>query len=117
MNIPDCYSIMNGDYENAKARLMNDRLIDKYLRKFLSDKTFQQLMDAVEVGDREAVFVAAHTLKGVAANMAFSELEQYSSQLTEQMRSRQQDPDPALVASIADSYRLITDTIGLLDPL
>jgi len=114
MSIQDCYSLMNGDYNNAKARLMNDRLIDKYLRKFLDDKTVPQLMDAAKAGDREAVFVSAHTLKGVAANMAFSELEQYASQLTEQMRSRQQDPDKNLLESIANSYRLICDTIGLL---
>ncbi len=114
MNISDCYSLMNGDYENARLRLLNDRLIEKYLRKFLDDKTVGQLMDAAKAGDREAVFVAAHTLKGVSANMAFTELEQYASELTEQMRSREADPDPELLNSIAKSYQLITDTIGLL---
>lgn len=95
---------LRGDYANAKIRLMNDRLIDKFIRKFPGDPTMQQLDDAIASGDRKAAFVAVHTLKGVAANLSFTELQQAASNLTEQLRNGASEPDASLYGSLRESY-------------
>lgn len=111
MEIQEIYTALHGNYTDAKIRLMNDRLIEKFLRKFLDDKTMSELLSAVEAGDRELSFRAAHTLKGVASNMAFTELTKSASDLTEQLRPRDNDADPALLNAVKDSYKLVVDTI------
>ncbi|MGN1163736.1 MAG: Hpt domain-containing protein, partial [Candidatus Ornithospirochaeta sp.] len=67
-------------------RLMNDRLIEKFILKFLSDPSFGELEKAVAEGDAEGEFRASHTLKGVAGNLSFSALASSSSALTEALR-------------------------------
>lgn len=112
MNVQECYTIFHGDYENAKVRLMNDKIIEKFLLKFLNDDTMPKLIAAVANHDHEESFVAAHTMKGVAGNLAFTELRKNVSELTEQLRSREQDADPELFKAVVDSYNLIIDTIN-----
>lgn len=39
MTLRECYDQMNGSYDDAKARLMMDSMIERFLQKFLEDKT------------------------------------------------------------------------------
>lgn len=111
MNLEELYAQLHGNYTEAKSRLMNDRLVEKFVVKFLSDSTYQQILDGIAAGDRESTFRAVHTLKGVAANLGFTELQQNASNLTEQLRDRQSDPDPVLLDKVKESYQLVVDTI------
>ena len=104
---------MQGDYADAKRRLMKDERIEKYLRIFLRDETMQQLNDAVNHYDdnsddtqqqRETIFRAAHTMKGVAANLSLTTLAHAASELTEQMRDRQNAPSALLVDNLRKAY-------------
>ncbi|MDO4496484.1 MAG: Hpt domain-containing protein [Bacteroidales bacterium] len=104
MTLQECYAQLNGSYETALSRLMNDRLVDKFIRKFPADTTMQQLRDAVAQTDRQLAFRAAHTLKGVAANLSFTELQNAASNLTEQLRSLDQDPDMSLFETVEAAY-------------
>lgn len=111
MTLQECYTELHGDYSDARKRLLNDILIKKYLTKFTADATYRQLADAVAVNDRKASFLAAHTLKGVAANLGFTELQENASALTEQLRDLDQDPDPALFEAVECAYSLVISTI------
>lgn len=115
MTIAECYNRLNGDYSQAKQRLMSDRLIDKFIRKFPADDSITILRTGVEQGNNEEAFRGAHTLKGVAANLAFTDLQQKASELTEQLRSLDNPADPVLLAAVEDSYRLVIDTIALYE--
>lgn len=84
--ICDLYTKIGGSYEDAKSRLMTDKLIEKFVMKFPADPSFAQLRDAIAAEDIDAAFTAAHTLKGVALNLAFSELGKLGSDLTDTMR-------------------------------
>ncbi|MDO4483108.1 MAG: Hpt domain-containing protein [Clostridia bacterium] len=104
MTVPELYVALNGNYDEAKSRLMNDRLIDKFVLKFLADPTMQTLHDAVASGDIEESFRAAHTMKGVAGNLAFTMLADAAHQLTEQLRPRTDKADDALYAAVVRAY-------------
>lgn len=86
MTLQECYAAMGGDYNDAIGRLRSERLVQKFVLKFLEDGSFELLCRSMEAGDLSEAFRAAHTIKGVCANMAFSALLKSSSQLTELLR-------------------------------
>lgn len=111
MTLEQCYRQLHGDYADVRRRLMTDRLVDKFVRKFTADPTMQQLRKAINLADHEGAFVAAHTLKGVAGNLSFTELQQAASCLTEQLRDGQQAPDPELVSRVYNAYDRVVDAL------
>lgn len=111
MTLEECYAKLNGDYSEAKNRLMNDRLIDRFILKFPDDPSMGALRDMVEAGDNVAAFRAVHTLKGVAANLAFTQLFHDASNLTEQLRSLQNAPDPELYRILQQTYDRVIDVL------
>lgn len=112
MTLQEFYSQINGNYDDALKRLMNDRLIDKFIKKFPNDQTMQELKSAVENNDIETSFRAAHTLKGVAANLSFSALQAAASNLTEQLRSRTEQADKDLYEEVKKEYAIVIDTLN-----
>lgn len=86
MNIEECYEELGGNCSEIKMRLTGIGLIDKFLVKFLDDKSFDTLCRQMECGNREEAFRAAHTLKGICANLSFSRLLASVSGLTEELR-------------------------------
>ena len=114
MSIEECYEELGGNYSEVSMRLPNLRLIEKFIGKFLEDTSFDTLCRQVECGNREESFRAAHTLKGVCANLSFSRLLDSVSQLTEELR-----PDTAsitdktiqLLKNVQCDYRVTADAI------
>ena len=111
MNLEKLYKSLHGDYAEAKARLMSDRLVEKFVLKFPADPSMQQLRDAIASGDHDVAFRAVHTLKGVAANLSFTELWKASSALTEQLRRCDGIVDETLLNNLENAYKLVTDSI------
>lgn len=89
MTLEECYSALEGDYQSAVSRLMNENLVRKFIFKFLDDKTFGGLCGAMECGNYGEAFRAAHTIKGVCQNLSFSKLLESSSDLTEALRKKE----------------------------
>lgn len=86
MTIEACYAEIGGNYEEIKKRLPNTGLIEKLVGKFLEDKSFDSLCEEMKAGNRGDAFRAAHTLKGVCANLGFTRLLNSTSILTEELR-------------------------------
>ena len=38
MTLKECYAALNGDYEEAMGRLRSERLVQKFVLKFLDDE-------------------------------------------------------------------------------
>ena len=88
MTIKECYEAIGGDYEAVYQRMMKkDSLIMKFTKKFLNDTSYKSLKDNLSGGNIEEAFRAAHTLKGVAQNLAF-ENSCFSSSYTSDHLSR-----------------------------
>lgn len=112
MTIEECYTKLQGNYAEAKTRLMNDKLIERFILKFPDDPSMSALNEMAEAGDNAAAFRAVHTLKGVAANLAFTKLFQDASNLTEQLRDLQHDPDPTLYSILRQTYAMVINTLA-----
>ena len=120
MTVEELYNRLGADYRDAVSRMLKDERIEKYLRKFLHDPSMSEFDRAMEdyshesipiSNRREAVFCAAHTLKGVAANLALTPLHAAASAVVEQMRDRGSDPSDNLVSDLRAAYSAV---VGVL---
>ena len=89
MNLKECYQAFGGDYEDTMKRMGMERLLQKFMLKFLDDKSFEELCSSMEQKKYEEAFRAAHTLKGLCLNLGFKTLAESSSSLTEALRPQQ----------------------------
>ncbi len=112
MTLKECYEKLGGDYDDALSRMMNDVLIDKFIIKFLDDRTIEEFKAAVQANDIIAIFRASHTMKGVAGNLGFTRLAAAASDLTEHVRGRETgDVDTALVQEFNDAYDAVCTAV------
>lgn len=87
MTMEECYQQLGGNYAEVCTRLPSPKLVERFVGKFLEDKSFALLCEAMEAGSREDAFRTAHMLKGVCANLSFTRLMRSASRLTELLRS------------------------------
>ena len=86
MDTKKVYELVGGDYDDALTRLRKPERIAKFLKFFLKDGSFAELKTSMENGDMEKAFAAAHTAKGVCANLSLEKLRAMVSDLTEDLR-------------------------------
>lgn len=114
MTIQECYAQLGGSYEDVSTRLPSQRLIEKFVGKFPDDDSYNTLREAMAQQNRAEAFRAAHTLKGVAANLGFTRLMQSASQLTEALRSETaavSQVSPSLMEAVTQDYNTTMDAI------
>lgn len=114
MTVQECYQNLGGDYSQVEKRLPSVSLIKRFITKFLDDGSFSELCQAMQAGQREQAFRAAHTLKGVCANLSFDRLGASASQLTELLRSEGDGvPEGAALVfhAVKQDYALTVDAI------
>lgn len=87
MTLKDCYAALGGDYQQVVGRLRSERLIQKFVLKFLNDGSYDLLCTSLEQKNYADAFRAAHTIKGVCQNLSFDRLLSSSSELSEALRS------------------------------
>lgn len=111
MDLKACYAAMSGDYDDVMGRLRNERIVQKFLFKFLEDGSYALLTSSVAAGDAAEAFRAAHTLKGVCQNLSFSQLYGSASQITEALRSGKLEGTSDLLERVTEDYRRTVDAI------
>lgn len=111
MTLQECYAALNGNYDEALSRLMSDRLVSKFVLKFLDDGSYALLEQSLKDGNMEEAFRAAHTIKGMCLNLAFTRLGKSSSALTEELRAGHTDVE-ALYQEVAADYKITVDAIN-----
>ncbi len=112
MTLKQCYEAMGADYDEVVGRLRSERLVQKFVLKFLDDKSFELLRTSYESGNYEEAFRAAHTIKGMCQNLSFTKLGKSSSELTESLRGGVSPNTPALLDCVCADYKETTDAIN-----
>ena len=113
MTLQECYAALGGDYDEAMGRLRSEKLVQKFVLKFLNDGSYRLLCDSLASGDRDEAFRASHTIKGVCANLAFNALLESSEALTEALRDGKppQLGEDELVARVKADYERTAQAI------
>lgn len=111
MNLKQTYETLNGDYDDVLTRLISESFVERLVLKFLSEDSFALLTSAMQSGDAETAFRAAHTLKGVAQNLGFTALGKSASELTEALRPRTFDGTDELYRQVGIDYDLTVSAL------
>lgn len=106
MTLEAAYAAFGGDYQECLGRLRSEVLIKKFCQKFLDDGSYELLRSSMENGNTEEAFRAAHTMKGVAQNLAYTKLGKVSADLTEALRPG----TPYDEAKVKELYKLVSDS-------
>ena len=104
MTLQECYAALEGDYQGVLGRLTSERMVQKFVLKFLNDGSYDLLVRSMEAENYEEAFRAAHTIKGVAQNLSFTALYQSASALSEALRGGFSPEAPALAAQVDADY-------------
>lgn len=98
------------------ARLGGEPMASRFIRRFASDGSYDALTAALRAGQEQEAFRAAHTLKGVAANLGLERLCAAASALTEALRSGGITPETAALAeTVAAQYAQVMAGIAELE--
>lgn len=111
MTLQECYAALGGDYAGVSSRLPTERMIQKFVLKFLNDGSYDLLLRSMEAEDYAEAFRAAHTIKGVCQNLGFTMLYQSGSQLSEALRNGFTPEAPALLEQVKADYRQTVEAI------
>ena len=105
------------DYEGTMNRFMgNESLYVRILKKLEADKNAERLQKSVAAQDWEEAFTAAHTLKGVAANMGLTPLLEAVNTIVEPLRRKEIRSDyPQLSAAVMAQHKRILELVKELD--
>ena len=116
MTLEELYAQIGGDYEEALGRMRMEKLISKFIVKFLDDTSCKDIVEGWAEGDETRTFEGAHSAKGVCGNLALPLLAEPASQITEALRPgnegiRAQVDIDALVARFAEAYQKTVEGI------
>ena len=103
------FDAYGGDYSATMGRFMdNEVMYLRFLDMLFQDESLRQLGDALEAGKLEEAFAAAHTLKGVTANMGLTPLYKAVCSIVEPLRNREQRADyPVLYQAIQTEFQRV----------
>jgi HPt (histidine-containing phosphotransfer) domain-containing protein len=107
MTLRELYDQVGGSYDEALSRLQTEKLVGRFVVRFLDDPSCQNLFDTWERGDEKAAFEAAHAAKGVCANLSLTTLAATASAITEALR-----PGNESLRATTDVDSLVTELRG-----
>ena len=93
MDAKEFLAACGGDYEGTMRRLMGNEMLFYRLLPKVFDENFQNLEDALTLGDLDAAFDAAHTLKGVSGNLGLTSLYNAVCEIVEPLRRKDPEAD------------------------
>lgn len=105
MTTEELYERIGGDYADVMSRLQMDKLVARFVVRFVDDPSCADLIAAWDAGDEKAAFEAAHRAKGVCANLSLTDLARLTSGICEALRPGNED------------LRATTDVDALVDEL
>ena len=109
MTVRECYEKIGSDFDKVLERMGSEALVKRFAIKFLEDKSFEELTESLKEKDGECAFRAAHTLKGVCANLGLDRLYEADSELTEKLRAaaskKSSKKEPLFWISAAAAFR------------
>lgn len=111
MTLKECYAALGGNYEDVMTRLPSEGFVQKFVLKFLDDKSYELLCTSLETGDAQEAFRAAHTIKGMCQNLSFTGLGEAASVMTEALRGGDLDAGKALLDAVRGEYERTAEAV------
>lgn len=98
--------------DNALERFMgNEKMLDKYLGRFLNEKSYAALVEAIGANDQAAAQAAAHTLKSVCGTIGCEDMQAQVVAQEKDMKDGNWDAAVAKMPEIARTYMKICEAL------
>ena len=107
MTVQEFYEEVGCDYNDIMSRLRTEERIKKFAGMFTRDESYNTLIRCVNEGDADEAFRAAHTMKGMCQNMAFTRLYQSSHAITEILRGEDMDGAKQMLDTVTEDYNIV----------
>ena len=108
MDLRDCYNSFGGDFDEVLGRLRREQTVQKFVYKFLDDKSFDLFEAAMRDRDYGEALRAVHTLKGICQNLSFTRLFESSSLVTKALKENDWNQAVDMMPRLSrDYYELI----------
>lgn len=95
-----------------KRFLNNEALYKKCMKKFLDDNSYEDFRQAYDAGNCNDAFRAAHTMKGIVANLGINSLYHVLVPMVEKLRVQDMNisEDAKVLESIyKEAYKIIDE--------
>ena len=103
------------DYTNMISKFGNNEMLyNRFLKKFLEDKTYSELEIAMEKENYNDIEKTAHTLKGVSANLGITRLYKLSDELVKLVRTKQYENLTKTYEKLREEYKITKEMINEL---
>lgn len=89
----------------------NEAIYEKFLFKFKEDKSYAELFTAADANDVETAYRAAHTLKGISANLGLSAVYGVSTEVSALLKAGKLDEARAMFDDLKKVYE---ETLALI---
>ena len=115
MQLNEFFAAVGGNYDLVLFRLPGENMIRRFLRRFTEDPSYGNLKTALAEQNISDAFRAAHTLKGIAANLGLDALANAASDLTEALRGASAMPPQRLMDAVDINYQNVIQQINQMD--
>lgn len=114
MDIKRFYEETNSNYQAALSIMMSDALIERMIKKFMENNSYQAILDAYQANNIKEVFALSHSFKGVTGNLALTSLFNIASDLTEMTRDKEEADIGEEIEKLKSAYSLIEEKYNSL---
>ena len=111
MNLRECYMKLDGNYDEVVQRLQNEYIVEKFMFKFLKDKSFNFLKISIQNENYEDAHRYVHTIKGICQNLSFTRLFESSSLVTKALRENDWNKAVDMMPKLSKDYYEIINVI------
>ena len=111
MNLKDCYIKFGGDFDEVLGRLRREQTIQKFVYKFLDDKSFFLFEASMGNKDYAEALRAVHTLKGICQNLSFTRLFESSSLVTNALKENDYNKAVDMMPQLSNDYCQIINKV------
>ena len=111
MNLKDCYISFGGDFDDVLGRFRREQTVQKFVYKFLDDKSFNLFEVSMRNGDYAEALRAVHTLKGICQNLSFTRLYESSSIATKALKENNYNKAIDMIPQLSNDYYQIINVI------
>ena len=115
MTIQEFYAVTSSNYDEALKRLMRPDFVKRFALKYLSDTSFAELTSNLESDNTEVAFRAAHTMKGVCKNLAFTKLANSASEITELLRAGNLAAAKDYYPIVKEDHEMVIDALSIVE--
>lgn len=111
MDLRDCYIRFGGDFDEVLGRLRREQTVQKFVYKFLDDKSLDLLETSMGNKNYTEALRAVHTLKGICQNLSFTRLFKSSSLMTKALKENDYHTAIEMMPQLSKDYYQIMNLI------